>query len=289
MIVDLNQNTPEWLAFRQGKLGASDCAPILGISKWKTAYQLWQEKLGLSRGQKQSFPMQRGHELEDLARKCFHEITGYEVFPKVFTHPEYNFLMASLDGITEDLQVAVEIKCNGKENHQLAIEGKIPDYYNAQLQHQMFVCELNWMYYFSFDGKDGVAFIVGREELFIKEMLKKELEFYRCMIQFEPPPFTEMDFLKRKDSSWRVASERYLNAKTLLQKYEKEAEDAKIGLLSLSNGNNTEGFGVKVSKSVRKGSVDYKKIPELIAVDLDEYRGDTIISWRITETKDDDE
>ncbi len=289
MQVDITQNTEDWKNFRSSRIGASDAAPIMGLSKWKTAHQLWQQKLGLDGEQKQTFAMKRGHDLEDLARKSFTDYTGFEVTPKVFVHPEYNFLMASLDGITDDLQVAVEIKCNGKENHDLALQGKVPDYYMAQMQHQMYVCELNWMYYFSFDGKDGVSFIVGREELFIEEMLKKELEFYRCMTEFAPPPMTDRDYRKRSDHSWKVASERYLSVKARLKELEKEEEEAKRVLLSLSGGQNTIGAGLKISQSMRKCGVDYSRIPELIGVDLDEYRGEPTMSWRITETKEDHE
>jgi len=45
--VILRQNTPEWLEVRKTKLGASDAPAILGISPYKTAYQLFLEKMGL--------------------------------------------------------------------------------------------------------------------------------------------------------------------------------------------------------------------------------------------------
>lgn len=285
MIVDLHQNTPEWMAFRSDRLGASDASIILGINKWKTPLQLWNEKLGLNEPEQQNFAMTRGHALEDLARKTFTEYTGYEVEPKIFVHPEYNFMMASLDGITEDLQTAVEIKCNGRENHELALKGQIPDYYNAQMQHQMFVCELNWMYYFSFDGKDGVHIIVGREEKFIKNMIEKELEFYRCMKEFIPPNMIEKDFTIRRDCEWAEASKQYLYAKQKLKKYITQEKEARLALIRLSDEKNTTGSGVKLSKIFRKGLVDYKKIPELSCVDLDLYRSDPVISWTLTEIK----
>jgi putative phage-type endonuclease len=261
----------------------------MGVSPYDTAYSLWQRKMGLSPDKQQTSCMKRGHDLEDLARQRFYEMTGFKVTPKVFTHPGYSFLMASMDGITEDLQVAVEIKCNGKINHKLALEGKIPDHYNYQLQHQMFVCELNWMYYFSFDGQSGILVIVGREETTIKKLIIKELEFYRCMLEVEPPKMTDKDFQVRKDVYWKEVSKHFLNVRSQLKELEKEQERLKIILLNLSENRPAIGCGIRLSKIIHKGAIDYKKIPELITVNLDEYRGDPVISWKITETKEDDE
>jgi len=289
MIVDLNQNTPEWLSFRESRIGASEAAAIMGVSPYDTAYSLWQRKTGLSAQKEQTYCMKRGHDLEDLARQRFHEMTGFKVSPKVLTHTEYYFLMASMDGMTEDLQIAVEIKCNGKVNHKLALEGKIPDHYNYQLQHQMFVCELNWMYYFSFDGESGILVIVAREEQTIKKMIIKELEFYRCMIELDPPVMTDRDYTVRNDIAWMTASKHFLSVRSQLKELEQEQERLKKILLNLAENRPAMGSGIRLSKIVNRGTVDYKKIPELITVNLDEYRSDPVISWKITETKDQDE
>jgi len=38
--------TAEQLEFRKGKLGASDCAAALGVSRWKTQAALYHEIVG---------------------------------------------------------------------------------------------------------------------------------------------------------------------------------------------------------------------------------------------------
>jgi len=42
MIVDLQQNTPEWIAFRVDKLGASDAPIIMESSPWTTPDRDWE-------------------------------------------------------------------------------------------------------------------------------------------------------------------------------------------------------------------------------------------------------
>ena len=284
MITNLSQNTAEWENFRSSRIGASDASAILGISPWKSAYRLYEEKLGI-RGSKTNYAMQRGHELELEALKSF-KGDGYVHFsPKVFVHPEYNFLMASLDGISDDLQIAVEIKCNGKENHKLALEGKVPDYYNSQLQHQMFVCELDHIFYYSFDGKYGVSIQVNRDEAFIKTMLEKELRFYECMIEYIPPPLTSKDYVRKENQRFQDACSQLQAVREQLKELEKKEEYYKNILIDEANGVNCEGYGIRVSKVTRNGAIDYKKVPELIGVDLEKFRSNQTISWRINEFK----
>lgn len=289
MIIDLKQGTPEWESFRKNKIGASDVAPILGISPWKTARKLWEQKLGVSPPEKRNWAMQRGIDLEERARNCFFMEKNIYVKPIVFVHPEYPFLMASLDGMCENLQIAVEIKCNGPENHKLALQDIIPDYYFCQMQHQMFVCELEHMFYYSFDGQDGVCLIVKRDEEFIKNMLEKELEFYECMQEHIPPNMTGADYLKKNDAEFQNAVDQYRLIKNQLKELQKMEEDAKNQLIQLAENSNCEGFGIRVTKSTRKGTIDYGKIPELIGVDFDKYRKQETIYWTITETKGENE
>jgi predicted phage-related endonuclease len=98
----------------------------------------------------------------------------------------YPFISASFDGMTPDYKHAVEIKC-GKGSHKLAQKGEIPVYYQAQLQHQMYVANLDIIDYFSFDGKNGILIKVERDNEFIQEMLDKEIEFWHCVTNLTPP------------------------------------------------------------------------------------------------------
>ena len=47
----------------------------------------------------------------------------------------------------------------------------------------------------------------------------------------------------------------------------------------------TVGCGLQVIKSVRQGSVDYSKVPELASVDLSKYRKKDTEFWQIREYK----
>ena len=73
----------EWLAWRRQGIGGSDAAAILGISPWRTARDLYDDKLGSVSAQDDSgiwVALEMGHLLEDLVARIFSKKTGYPVF-----------------------------------------------------------------------------------------------------------------------------------------------------------------------------------------------------------------
>lgn len=278
----LQQNTEEWLEFRKGKLGGSDAPIIMGVSPWKTPYDLWLEKLGLGKSYTNE-AMQRGHDLEDSARALFEEENNLLVFPKVIVHKEYEWMIASLDGIDIGGEKIVEIKCPGKQDHSQALSGEVPEKYYPQLQHQIEVAGVESAYYFSFDGQKGVTLEVYRDDSYIKNMIEKEREFYECLQELTPPPLGNKDYAQRNDGLWQEVSERWRNAKEQLKELEKSEKELRETLIHLAGDKNCIGSGVKVLKTAKRGMIDYKAIPELEGVDLENYRKEAITCWRITD------
>lgn len=90
-------------------------------------------------------------------------------------------------------------------------------------------------------------------------------------------------FTKRDDNEWRFACVNWLNAKEKLTRAQQAEETMRKELISASQSQNSKGCGVKLQKVMRKGSVNFSEIPELIDVDLEKYRKPTCESWRITQ------
>ena len=275
------QNTEEWLQFRRGKIGASDAPVIMGVSPWKNKLQLWEEKVKGTYSQAVNGAMKRGIELEESARQLFCLKTGIEVFPCVAVHPELDWMMASLDGLDKSGKVAVEIKCAGKEDHAVALAGRVPEKYYPQLQHQMHVCQLEKMFYFSFDGYDGKLVELQLDRSYVKEMLGEEQEFYRCMIENRAPA-PKKTYIMREDEPWKecaCALSSILKEKKDLEKREAEI---KARILNIAGQCESMGYGIKLSRVQRKGQIDYSTIPELEGVNLEEYRKHPTASWVVT-------
>ncbi len=278
----MKQNTPEWLEMRKKYIGASDAPAIMGISPWKSKYQLWEEKVSISVPTYKSASMHRGTEMEPIAREEFIKMTGLIVEPEVMFHPSNSFMMASLDGLSKDKKYAVEIKCPGPVDHNEAMLDMVPKKYVPQLQHQLEVCGLEMIFYFSFNGSSGKIIEVRRDQAYIDKLVKEEKAFWKCVENFEPPELTNKDYVERDDFEWSLAAKNWEDNNKhmkILQERDKRYRDS---LVDLSNGKNCQGSGITLSRVLRKGNVDYKAIPELKEVDLEQYRGKTIESWRLT-------
>jgi putative phage-type endonuclease len=277
--IDVEQGSPEWHALRKTKITATDAAVILGVSPWKTRAQLYNEKLSEETTTFANDRMQRGLALEPIARSLFTIQTGIFVEPAVLVK---DWAMASLDGISEDGTQIVEIKCPGDKDHALSVIGKVPDHYYPQLQHQMYVCDLQEAYYFSFDGVDGVWLKVNRDEDYITKMIEEEQKFYQCLVNKTPPQSSETEYVERDDKEWEQFASRWKLVTDSIKSLEKEEEELRSQLVSLSGQYNTKGAGVSLCQIQRRGSVDYSKIPELKSIDLEVYRKSSITSWRLT-------
>jgi putative phage-type endonuclease len=184
--IPITQGSDEWLRFRRSHIGASDAVTIMGLSPWKSSLQLFEEKL-FQFEQEENQYMKRGKDLEEAARESFEEKLGIQVFPMVFESLEFPWMAASMDGISMDYKIGVEIKVPGKTDQKKAREGKIPPKYIPQLQHQIFVCELQMIYYFSFDGEEGVILEVKRDDEYIAKLIDKEKEFWHSLTELKLP------------------------------------------------------------------------------------------------------
>ena len=97
-----NLTEQEWLAYRRQGIGGSDVAAILGISPFRTARDLYDDKLNIASAVDDTgnwVALEMGHLLEPLVAQIFTKKTGLEVFQikKMFRHPQYPFMLADVD------------------------------------------------------------------------------------------------------------------------------------------------------------------------------------------------
>ncbi len=278
----IQQNTPEWLEMRKSKVGASDAPIIMGDSPWKTAFQLWEEKLGLRQPPQMNAAMQRGHELEPIARQAYNDYTGNAAEAEVVFHPERKWMMASLDGISLDRSIVLEIKCPGQKDHDEAKAGRIPKKYYAQLQHQLATIGVNLLHYFSYKDGDYSLIEVERDEKYIQKLYTKEGDFWKKLQNFDAPALSDRDYVERNDNTWLSTAQEWASVSAQLADLKAKEKACREQLIDLAGNRNCQGAGIKVQKVVRKGTVDYKAVPELSGVDLEKYRKSPVEAWRLS-------
>lgn len=101
---------------RMKGIGGSDMPIILGISNYKTPFQLYLEKKGLLNITKPETPEQYwGHRLEPVIRKEFLKRHKVKVeLPGTLIYPFHTFMRGNLDGFIPEWNAVLEIKMSNQ-------------------------------------------------------------------------------------------------------------------------------------------------------------------------------
>ncbi len=271
-IVKLVQGSPAWHEHRAKHRNASETAIVVGESPWQTPYQLWELRTG--RQQQIVTPaMARGSALEPAARSAYEALTGYVMQPLVLVEGDYS---ASLDGLTFDGELLVEIKCpvKGRDSSlwQQVSQGQIPSHYRWQLEHQFMVSKAKKGHLYVFDGSEGILIEAEPDPACWQAIHAAWNTFMACVESDTPPALMNRDKVVRVDPEWQVLAERYLALKAESERVSALLEEAKAELVGLASHPSESGFGISVTRYWKQGNIDCKKVPELAGVDLDAYR-----------------
>lgn len=284
MIVELTQNTAEWLDFRRNKIGASDLPIIMGFSPYSTPLSLWKRKLGFEPEPIMSAAMQYGRDTEDFVRKLVQDSLNKEFRPQVFQNDVYDWAIASVDGYNDNEDIVIEIKCANKNDHAEAINGQVPLKYYPQLQWQYFVTEAKKLFYCSYN--DNLAIVeVKKDDEFIDKAVKQAKEFYERLVNFDPPKEEEKDIRIINDSSFKEIADEWKELIKMKKEIEKRENELKQKMLEYADGYNSEGYGVKMTKVIRKGTVDMSKIYQKFNIsekDVEGFRKKSTYYWKVS-------
>ncbi len=281
-ICKLLQGSAEWHDHRRKYRNASETPVVLGLSPWQTPYQLWQHKLGLSAPEVNQ-AMLRGTQLEPTARAAYEARTGLVMQPLVLVDGEYS---ASLDGLTLGGERVLEIKCpfKGRDSTlwKCVSEGQLPEHYQWQVQHQLMVTKAAVADVFVFDGTDGIQLEVAPDSGTWPRIHAAWDEFARFVADAQPPQLTDRDIRVREDPEWLGAAAAYLELRTRYEELGTKFEEAKARIVAMTSHAKEQGGGLSVTRLWKRGNVDYKRVPVLIGVDLEQYRGASREETRVT-------
>jgi putative phage-type endonuclease len=191
-LIDIEQGSKEWLEMRKSKITATDVGAIVGANPWKTPLELYEEKLGLIPAQLANEKMIRGQMLEPVARDILCKDLKKHFEPVVCIHDGYQYMMASLDGITADGSEICEIKCPSSVRiHREHLNHIIAPYYICQVQHQLFCSGAKKCYFCSYHPDHEIEFIVHVIEPhaeMMESLFNKCTDFYmNHLTKFNPP------------------------------------------------------------------------------------------------------
>lgn len=292
--MELQQQSTEWLAWRAKGLGSSDCPVILGVSPWRTPYELWLEKTQPGKGgpTTPNWQQQRGINLEPVARARYEFQMGYSVQPVLMEHPEFPYFRVSLDGWNDERKIVWECKVPGKDDHQKAKNGEVPEKYIWQLEMQLWVSGGVEAHYFSYQenkGKVDTALVIYKSIPERREKMIKALhEFWNCVQTNTPPPLCDRDTMVLEDikskaifSDLEKALQEREELKAKIDLIEAKIDAMKEKAIEIMPHSSVQCGRVKLKKVVTKGRVDYSKIDVLSNIDIEQYRGPESVSHRL--------
>lgn len=207
VLVDTSDLSEEqWLGYRRKGIGGSDAAAVLGISPFRTARDLYYDKLNIAavvEDDENWVAKKMGHLLEDLVAEIFERKTGFKVYQikKMFQHPLYPYMLADVDYFIElpGGQTAIlEIKTtnyNAKDHWWKDGKEIVPVYYEAQGRHYMAVMNVDEVYFCCLYGNNEDEAIIRRlkrDDTYESELIALEGYFWNDhVLACVPPPYME--------------------------------------------------------------------------------------------------
>lgn len=277
----IQQRTPQWLEIRRRHIGASDSNILMNPSPFPddTPTHLWKRKLGLLPEKEENDDMKRGRLLEEPALELFEKLTGYLCLPQVIFHPKIGYMMASLDGMEIGGKAIVEIKCPRKISDQI-MDGEIPSYHFPQLQHQMEVSGLKKSYYLAYTETSYKLIEVHFDQNYVQNLLKEEAEFWNCVLT-ETEPKIKSKYVQKTSKEWTHAAHEYRDIHQQIKALENRQRACKDRLFAIANGAPSQGSGVTVSKTIKKGQLDIEAYTKAARLDPEDFRKEPREEWSV--------
>lgn len=183
----------EWLEMRKGSIGGSDAAPVLGLSKYNSAYALWAEKTGKVTPEDISDRevVRLGNDLEQYVAERWMEATGKRVRRENFiiSNPAYPFAHANPDRIVIGEDAGLECKTTSSwEITQHLRDGRVPAQWLCQMVHYMMVTGAKRWYLAALCFGYGFYHLqVERNEAEIAALAGAEKDFWDLVTNDTPP------------------------------------------------------------------------------------------------------
>jgi putative phage-type endonuclease len=173
---------------RKSYIGGSDCAAVLGLSRWRTPLSVWASKTGAIEDEDISgkLAVKLGNRLESVVVELFEEATGKKAHRvnETITHPQYPFIRANIDRRIVGEDAILEVKtASGWKAKEWGGED-IPQEYLLQVMHYLAVTgkQIGYIAVLIGGNQDFIWKPVIRDEEVIKNIVEKEVHFWNTFV-----------------------------------------------------------------------------------------------------------
>lgn len=182
LVSTLKLDKKEWLRYRKQGIGGSDAGAVCGLNPYRTALQVYQDKITEETEEIDNEAMRQGREFEDYVARRFTEATGKKVrrANAMFYDEEHPFMLADADRMVVGENAGLECKTASPYMAEKCEDGKIPLSYQIQCYHYMSVCKAKaWYIAVLIYGRDFKYYRLERDEEMLANLIQIEEDFWK--------------------------------------------------------------------------------------------------------------
>lgn len=298
----------EWLAERRNGIGGSDAGAVVGLNKYRNAFDVYADKLGIAKEVEDNEAMRQGRDLEEYVAQRFCAATGKKVRRRnaMIINTDYPFARANVDRMIIGENAGLECKTANILSLQRYKNGEYPSEYYCQCMHYMAVTGAErWYLAVLVFGTEFKIFTIERDEEEIQALMQAEKDFWENnVLAKEPPPPQGTERNDENISTMFPQGEankeiqlfgfdeqlkRYIEVKALIKKLETEKKEIEQNIkLEMGDAVKAHTDRCKISwGNYNKNTVDVSAISKEYDIDLDEYTKTTNYrKFSVTERKD---
>lgn len=271
-LTEVKVHSPEWHALRRAGIGGSDAGAIVGVNKYKTAYNVWVDKVTDAPPPDDAEEPEYitwGKLLEEPVRDEFSRRTGIEVipFPRMVRNTDHPWMLANVDGLT-GAPTKIEGVYEGKTSRfDWLDEGtvEVPLEYAVQGQHYLSVLGLDVVHYACLVGGQKLRVAeIERNDSLIDDLIAIEEVFWQRVLEVTPPPVAAGD------------------KRLLAQLYPGEADvvaDLDDEVVAALQARNAVDADIKVLET-RRDEYDARIMQALGNATVGKWHGTTVVTWK---------
>jgi len=177
---------------RRRYIGASEIAAIMGLDRFKTALDVFNEKMGLVEPFSGNKHTERGNRLEAIAVEEFTNLTGQKLHRRnqAYTHPAHPFIVGHIDRVFVGEKKLAEVKCPSIAAYRKYQREGLPPSMVIQMQTYLGLTGFQsgvWIV-FCADAWDMATFEVEFDGAIYAAAVNAAFEFWTRNVQTGMPP-----------------------------------------------------------------------------------------------------
>ena len=190
LISTLNLSKEDWLRYRKCGITGTDAGAILGLNPYRSAFQVYHDKISDTIENIDNEAMRQGRDLEDYVARRWMEETGKRVYrlPAMLYHPKYSFAHADVDRMVMGENAGLECKTTFSLDLKQFNGVEFPVQYYAQCVHYLAVTGADrWYLAVLAYGRGFFTFTLERDQAEIDALMAAEADFWKLVEQDTPP------------------------------------------------------------------------------------------------------